>query len=137
MIKTGSPRVEEMPLIYDSWISSYRRSPWAGVIRNDKWHEFMSDTVRNLLIDSTVICGFPQDDAVRRVVGYVVVQKPNILHYVYVKQKYRGIGVANQLIEAATGFLGCETGIYTFKTKASEFLDKRGWKFDPVPARTV
>lgn len=135
MIKTDSPRVEELPLIYDSWIRSFRNSPYAGCVVNDIWYETMKHTLDAVLPKARVIVALPGDDAIRRVIGYVVVEKPNIIHYIYVKQKFRGLGVAAQLLEAATAALEASSGYYTFRTPASKWLESRGWKHNPTPAR--
>lgn len=141
MIRTSSPKFEEMPFILDSWIASFRKSPWAGVVTNDRWHEVMSQTLTALLPSTKIIVATPGDDAIRRIIGYIAIAEPSddlkcpVIHYGYVKQKFRGLGVAQQLLEAASPFLGTTPGVYTFRTKASSWLEARGWKHDPAPAR--
>ena len=76
--------------------------------------------------------------------GYSVSEpSKRVLHWLYVKRDYRGMGVGTQLLEAtcppysgASGERGHSPGWrYTYRTKASTRFLGEGFIWDPVPAR--
>jgi GNAT superfamily N-acetyltransferase len=140
-----SPQPLEWRLVFDAWANSFRRSPWAGCIPNHLYDEVsravaegIVDRGARVLVAVTPIFEreneFPE---VRRVMGYSVSEPDRkILHWLYVKDDFRGTGVGRALLKET-----CPEGqwSYTFRTRASErFLNKHGRRFfhDPVPART-
>lgn len=136
-----SPRPDEFSLVFDAWANSFRKSPWAGCVPNHMWDQVSRAVATDILergarvlVAVTPVDGregeFP---AVRRVMGYSVSEPgKNVLHWLFVKQDYRGFGVGHELLAAT-----CPDGewTYTFRTRASlRFLGER-FRWDPVPAR--
>jgi GNAT superfamily N-acetyltransferase len=145
----ATPTADELKLVFDSWANSFRKSPWAGCIPNHLYDQVSREVQRSImdrgarvLVAVTPIEGheaeFPE---VRRVMGYSVSEpERGILHFLYVKAPYRGIGVGRALKQRTViDFSAGQQWTYTFRTRASErFLnsDVPGvFRWDPVPAR--
>ena len=132
-----SPRADEFPFIFDSWANSFRKSPWAGCVPNHLWPTVSCECSKSILdrgavvlVAVTSIEGRPDE---RRVMGYVVFEpERRVLHWLYVKDDYRKMGIGRELLSAA-----CPDGMwtYTHRTRASSrFLGER-FHWDPVAAR--
>lgn len=124
---------EEYSLVFDSWARSFRKSPWAGCVPNHLWDQVSRACIGELLTRSRVIVALKTlEDGTRRVMGYSV-SEPGVLHWLYVKNDYRGMGVGRSLLNVTTD--GWEQFVYTHQTRASrKFLGSR-FHWDPVLAR--
>lgn len=133
MFRFDAPDAEEYSLIYDSWARSFRKSPWAGCVPNHLWDQVSRACIGELLNRSLVIVAVKDlEDGKRRVMGYSV-SEPGTLHWLYVKDDYRGMGIGKRLLEFTTA--GWEQFVYTHQTRASrKFLGSK-FHWDPVPAR--
>lgn len=132
-----TPTADEFPFIFDSWANSYRKSPWAGTVPNHLWDQVSRETARSLLdrgarvlVAVTPIEGSDE----RRVMGYIVAEPGDkVLHWIFVKKDYRGLGIGKALLAAMCP--GEDHWAYTFRTRASAgFLGGR-FHWNPVPAR--
>lgn len=122
---------DETKFVVDSWVRSFRDSPWAGCIANDRYQEVMRETVNSLLARGVrVIVAIPSEGP-RRVCSYIATEAPDLVHYIYTKNGSRKLGLAAELLAK----YGPPTGRLTFRTPASEFLLRRGFTWTPVPAR--
>lgn len=136
-MKLAPPADDELPLIYDSWARAYRTSPWAGTVPNHLWDTVSRACSAELLARSRTTCAVVElEDGTRRVMGYSVSEPARgILHWLYVKRDYRGMGVGRTLLADVSALLSTP-GTYTHRTKASAKFLGPGWTYDPVPART-
>ncbi len=126
------PQPEEYPLIFDTWARSFRKSPWAGCVPNHLWDQVSRACIGELLTRSRVIVAVKNLPEGRRVMGYSV-SEPGVLHWLYVKNDFRGLGIGRSLLELTTS--GWDQYVYTHQTRASrKFLGTR-FHWDPVPAR--
>lgn len=139
-----TPQPDEFAFIFDSWARSFRKSPWAGCIPNHLYDAVsraasaaIVDRGAKVLVAVTPIAGqesaFPE---LRRVMGYSV-SEPGVLHFLYVKDDFRKMGIGQALLDAT-----CPGGewTYTHRTRLSErFLNRRSRRFfwDPVAARVT
>lgn len=134
-MKFDLPTAEELPLVYDAWAQSFRKSPFAGCVRNDMWDQVQRATISELLTRSTVVVAIA-DEGERRVIGYSV-SEPGVLHWLYVKNALRRLGCGARLLEETTQ--GWTQFVYTHRTRVSDkFLrraSRREWIWDPVFAR--
>ncbi len=133
----ADPTPDEARFILDAWTRSYRDSPWAGTVTNDRYAETQRWTITNLLArGAKVLVAIPAIGP-RRIAGLVCYESPGLLHYLYVKQAFRGLGVARMLSEVAKSLSGLQgPGRFTHRTRASQWLLNEGWRWDPTPART-
>lgn len=140
-IQLDSPDADEFKFILDSWSSSFRKSPFAGVVPNNHWAAVSRATMTQLMtrpsVTTTVALAGSSAETRGRVMGYVV-SEPGILHWLYVKKDYRKLGIGRQLLDSAmVGWGGIEKMYprYTHRTDVSNKFLPPGWKWDPIPAR--
>lgn len=124
-----------MAFVLDGWIRSWRTSPWAGCVTNDRIFEVTRGAVIDLLERGMkIVVGEVAD----RLVGFVAYERPDILHYVFVKRRgFRGLGIGRMLVTEAAIDMGLtEPGRFTHRTTQAGWLLSDGWTWDPVPVRT-
>lgn len=124
----------ELDFILDSWLKSYRTSPWAGVVRNHRYHEETRGTIEDLLGRGAKLTVASAPDT-GRVLGWVCHESKQdvlVIHYIYVKDPFRKLGVGKSLIESLNP-QGCALA-YTFRTRASKYIVP-GALFAPEIAR--
>lgn len=132
----SEPTADEIKFVLDAWTRSYRDSPWAGTVTNDRYAETQRWTITNLLVRGAKVLVATPAVGPRRIAGLVCYESPGLLHYLYVKQAFRGLGVARMLSDVAKGLSGLQgPGRFTHRTRASQWLLNDGWKWDPTPAR--
>lgn len=134
-LEFDAPTAEEFPLVFDAWAESFRKSPWAGCIPNRLYDEVARTAIAELIDRGARVrvAVIPLPDGGRRVLGYSVTEPGHrVLHWLYVKQPYRGVGVGRRILEEC-----CPDGkwAYTYRTKASQkFLGPR-FAHEPAQAR--
>lgn len=133
-MKFDSPRADEYPLVFDAWARSFRKSPWAGCIPNHLYDSVSRTTISEILNRGAVVTVAYEElpEGGRRVMGYAVTE-PGVLHWVFVKRDYRGLGVGTALLRESCP--GEEPMLYTHRTRASAGFLGRRFTHDPSPAR--
>lgn len=130
-----APNGDEFALIWDSWMRSFKKSQWAGCVPNHLYESVQRAAITEIVDRGARVrvAALELPDGTRRVLGYSVSEPDKrVLHWIFVKAPYRGVGVGRRLLEEA-----CPEGDwkYTFRTRASaRFLGPR-FEYDPVPAR--
>lgn len=128
-------------LIENSWLESFRSSHVAGLIAMDDWHEVMLPQIRKVLDREGVevlVAHNPDDDSeTSNIYGWAAVErgyeisfrgrrggrwvdvfdktKDPLVHYVFVKQPFRKLGIAKSLL-AKLGVTKEDFCNYTCKT---------------------
>lgn len=118
---------DDMPLVVDTWVDSYRLSRAAGMISMEDWADIMTGQVRKVLMRPGVklwVAYHPGDTDHREdLYGWLAVETEYeiprnmlrsgrrsremgkadvpLVHYVYVKQPYRRMKIARGLFKAA------------------------------------
>lgn len=133
------PTADELPLVFDSWARSFRKSPYAGCIPNHLYDSVSRACIGEILDRGArvIVAAVDLEGGGRRVAGYSVSEPSiSVLHYLYVKADYRlGGHVERELRDHTLAAFDPEaTPRYTHRTPALERL-LRGWVHDPVPAR--
>lgn len=135
-MKLDDAQPDELVFVFDSWSRSFRKSPYAGCIRNCDYEPVMRNAMTELIDGGArVLVGWtPTEEGERRIIGYSV-SDPGRLHWLFVKRDWRGIGFGRQLLDATVNGWTARRWTYTFRTHASShFLGDR-FRWDPVPAR--
>jgi GNAT superfamily N-acetyltransferase len=92
--------ITDQSFIIDSWKKSfYATSEWASRIPKREFEHRHSALICNLIKESTVLIAAQREEP-DIIVGYVVFQR-DVLHYIYVKEAFRGFGIASKLIAEA------------------------------------
>lgn len=132
-----APQADEFAFIFDSWANSFRRSPWAGCVPNNMF-DAVSRAAAAGIIDrgAHVVVALPDGDT-RRIMGYAVSEPAKgVLHWLYVKNDFRRMGVGRALLQQVTDQMPVpgQSRTYSHRTRMSDrFL--RDWTWDPVTAR--
>lgn len=132
----------DLPLVYGSWLASFRLSHAAGLVPMATYGATYTDAIDRLLARKgcRVIVAHHPDEApgAADVYGWACVEDgvPPALHYCYVIGPYRRKGLARALLEHA-GIRVDSPWVYTYKTpvvaKLSSKLGRATWA--PLRAR--
>lgn len=102
-------RTSDESFIRNSWLKSLRNLPHFVDVPNAVFYDGMNKRIDELLKNSYVlVAADPEDDGI--IWGYVVVSSTPlgretvpVLHYLYVKQTFRGFGIAMKMLENVIG----------------------------------
>lgn len=123
-------RLADRHFVLDSWLQSFRRAAWAGMLSDEEYAEVYGRLVGRLLDHPDVKVLVSTDDATDLILGWAAHdERRAVLHYAYVKAGYRDkpeepSTVAIDLI----GALGLRSGkffSFTFRTQAWEQFYRR------------
>jgi GNAT superfamily N-acetyltransferase len=117
--------------ILDSWIRSYRDSPWARMMGH-AYTDGHDALIKRILGRSAVLVACYDADP-ETILGWACTER-DVVHYVYVKHKLRRRGIARMLLGP---FVSREVR-YTHMLPAKPGNDNgwsvpQGWRFDPYP----
>lgn len=128
---------DEMGFVMDSWFRSYRSSEWAGVIPNHLYYPTMREMLASLIArGAKILAAVSRGPTEDRVIGYVCYEtKPTeaVVHYCYVKDPFRRLGLGGELWRLASG--DSRSVLYTHKTRMSRYLAPHTARFVPEVAR--
>jgi len=116
---------DDMRFVFNSWINSFRRSPWAGVLQNHRAYALHAETIRALIARGAVVSVACNAERPTQILGWACTEQGDlpVLHYVYVKDFLRQRGLATALLRA----VGVEGDyLYTFRTSFAKYLPKNG-----------
>lgn len=126
---------EDLPLVFESWIGTYRTSPWAGVIPNNKFTTIQTEVIVGLLQRGAKVLLLCNPDRPSQILAWVCYEnrdgdKPCI-HYLFTKAPFRRRGCASSLL----GVVGADRGsfLYTHRTSMAKYWPRA--KFYPEIAR--
>lgn len=110
------------------WIGSFRRSKWAGTTPNNKFTEYMGESIRQLLARGSKCLLAVNPDRPEQILGFIVTEKTSkdedVVHYLFVKDIYRRRGISKALL-AEAGIKQDGTAFYTHKTAYSKHYKGR------------
>lgn len=102
------PRPCDRVFIVESWISSYRRSPHAGLVSMAAWHEVMERVVSDIIdrpeVNVLVAADPSATDGMADLLGWMAWMHAGnvpVVFYAYTKHPYRRNGIAARLFAAA------------------------------------
>lgn len=141
-IEYRGARSDDFKFIFDSWLRSWRESPWAGVIPNNLYFPLTRSTIEQLVARGAefVIACLAADP--ERILGWICYEQTGpkaVVHYIYVKDPYLPLGIGDALVGQIPGQ---KPGFFTFRyrqvTDACQPLrskDREGWVHAPEIAR--
>lgn len=118
---------EEHNFIYSSWIKSGYRSRPLETVAKEIYTLNQHDIITSLLSRCEVLVAH-QYQAPENLFGYIICQKVDnvfVLHYAYVKQTFRKLGVFAGLLRAAKFYPHLSAGFYTHSTKAMSHIEHK------------
>lgn len=141
-IEYRGARADDIRFIFDSWLRSWRKSPWAGVIPNNLYFPLTRGTIEQLVARGatfTVACLAADPE---RILGWICHEQSGpeaVVHYLYVKDPYLSLGIGDALIARIPGN---KPGFYTFRYRQvvdacqpARTKDREGWVHAPEIAR--
>lgn len=130
LIRANKP--EDIAFIFDSYLKSWRLSKFAGTVPNHLYFETQRQLLEGLLgRGAKVSVAYPEghEDAILGWICYEEKEGKAVIHYVYIKDSYAGLGVADQLVESVPG---AKPGFITHKMFLASLKD---WIHAPEIAR--
>jgi len=114
-----APGPGDVAFIFSSWLKSYRSSPWALPMHNNTYYKFHHALIEDLMKNSDIYLACSKANPTD-IYGYSVGQYIDgvfTLHFVYVKQAFRKLGICNLLLQCFERskdsndeeFVGCYT----------------------------
>jgi GNAT superfamily N-acetyltransferase len=111
---------EDEAFIFATWLNSYRKSGFARNIRSSVYFPNHHKLVTALVGKSMVVVATnPEDDA--HIYGWACAEvgmEMPIVHYVFVKELYRGFGIGKKLLESMK-----ITGRFAYTHEAAKRVD--------------
>lgn len=103
-------RASDHPFVFASWIKSFRFSAFAKHIPHDDYCRGQHDVVEELLARARlVVAALPEDEDA--ILGYAVLE-PDVLHYVFVKERFQRFGIGAQLVRELPETVVCTHRTY-------------------------
>lgn len=128
----------DVPFIMDSWLNSWKKSPWAGVIRNNHYYAQTRGTIEDLIGRGATFEIACRDDEPGHILGWVCREVASsgetVIHYLYVKEPYLPFGIGSTLVGRCPGN---SPGFYSFRYRQVSDACKsaEGWRHAPEIAR--
>lgn len=142
MLAFKPARPTDHRFVVKTFLDSYRKSHYAGLIPYKQWGEVMAPIATELLLGNRCIvaCHPDEESTDADVYGWIAVKEQPIpiVLYIYIKGMYRGMNLAKQLFKAV-GIDPKGEWSYGASTKHCRQIQKEGLipnaKFDPLLLR--
>lgn len=90
----------DLNFILNSWLTSYRLSPYTKRIDKHTYYEFHQEKLKQLLDRKPNILIACAPDFHDQIFGYIVYEfEPDVIHYIHVKKTYRKLGIADAMLK--------------------------------------
>lgn len=135
-IKHSTMLEREKPLLYNAWLKSYGKSSEARRMSSKVYFQNYTKIIDGILEDCYVAFALNPDD-LDQILGFVAFSYDEdinltVIHYVYVKEAFRKLGLAKKLMEQIQPKLGDEPMICTFANHIfDELREKYLLAYDP------
>lgn len=129
---------DDIPLIMNSWLNSWKKSPWAGIVRNNHYYDQTRGVIEELVGRGATFEVACRASAPARILGWICREITDageaVVHYLYVKEPYLPFQVGENLVKRCPG---TQPGLYTFRFRqvADACPSKEGWRHAPEIAR--
>lgn len=91
----------DLGFIVRGWVKEMRHAPWARYVKNWVFHPAQHELVHRILGPSQVTIACDRENP-ELLLGCIVHQRP-VLHWLYVKGAYRGLGIGRALVFSVFG----------------------------------
>lgn len=117
---------DDLNLVKATYLENFKHSSSQGrLVRPQVYFQYQRQVMDRLLSKGLVRVACPTDTP-EVIVGYLISEGKNVLHYLYVKQAFRRFGVARTLLE------GFDLGTCAF----THFTDDCHWIVKKIPGLT-
>ncbi len=114
---------EDVGFIFNSWLKSYKFSPFARSITNTIYYAEHHKVIERLLKEHQTIIACNQEDP-SQIYGFINAGKVDgifCLNYIYVKQPFRNLSIGKALLNSFDHDLSTAS-VYTHHTRVAERL---------------
>lgn len=109
IFKTRKIKAEDLNFVTSSWLKSFRGSAMFKGIPNESYYRDHQNLIKDILVRAdTLIAANPEDE--EQILGWICTEHETVMHYIYVKEPFRHLGIAAGLIQTALDLV--ETNIY-------------------------
>lgn len=100
-IRFRNPKASDRALILNAWLKSYRKAFAAEGISNTIYYAEHHEVARSILERGCVVvaCDDTNPDVIIGFIAAEVVDEALVIHYLYVKNSFRGFGIGKLLYE--------------------------------------
>lgn len=122
---------DDFAFVIDSWLRSYylHTYPQKPHMPKAVFFAARAKIIKQLLIEATTLLAVKSDDP-NIIVAYICFdKKENTIHYVYVKESFRGFGICRQLLLSQGFFDG--TRVTHLTTKGRKILLSMNYSYSP------
>lgn len=117
----------DVPLIFDSWMKSWRSNPYAGCISNNIYYATVRENIEHLIARGAIIKVACLDNDEDTILGWVCYERlPDgvyCVHYIYVKDPYLKHNVGQALAKQIP-----ESGFYSYRcSQMRDFFPTFKW----------
>jgi hypothetical protein len=136
LYRTATP--EDVPFVMDSWMKSWRKSPWAGCIPNNRYYDVTRDGIEQLIARGATLEIACNPTNPKQIFGWVCRELTTddpavcVIHYCYVKDPFLRMGVGETLVARSPGR---QPGYYTYAYRQVKDSCGREWKHAPEISR--
>lgn len=130
-------RPSDIQFIYNSWLKSLRTygknniNPIYKNIRKSTYFKYQHDKIESIIENCKVLIARSNNDE-DQIYGWIAYDLNASVHYVYVKNAYRRMGVATDLLNTTVPDFKKATFFYTHRTPLMGFLEQR-WNCEYNP----
>lgn len=124
------PKDSDISFIYATWLNSYHYDSWTKTIQKSIFFDNYKLVIDEILINAKIKIACLQNDY-DIILGYLVYDEPNIIHYCFVKNDFRQFGVANSLMVESKKHQGLLTITHRTKSVADLLRAKNNFTFNP------
>lgn len=131
-ILTRPAKAQDLNFVFDSWMKSWRVSKWSGTIPNHLYYETQRTLIEDLIArGAKIVIAYPEgyDETI---LGWACGEEKAgkaVLHYVYVKDPFLGLGIPTRLVSILPG---TKPG---FVTHVLPYRELSKWQHTPEMAR--
>lgn len=122
----AGPRPADLPYIRQSWLMSYRNSPWAGAVPNNLYTEVYSQAMDQLLFRGAKLVTIRNPANPEQLVAwtcYEVTPKNDVvIHFAFCKPTYRRLGAVKALLRTVLDGSDADRFFYTFRTPNARYF---------------
>ncbi len=97
---------KDIPFIYATWLNSYYHDSWARSVKKtiyfDNYKHVLDTILEDKYTEVKVAC-LPENTNV--ILGFLVQEQQNIIHYCFVKEAFRRMGVAKSLFQHEKAYI--------------------------------
>lgn len=135
-IKHSNMLTTEKPFVYNSWLKSYGKSQEPRRMSSKVYFQNYTKIIDSILDDCYVAFALNPDDH-DQILGFVAFNYDEdinltVIHYIYIKEAFRKLGLARKLMEQIQPGLGTEPMICTFANHIfDELREKYLLAYDP------